>query len=110
MMRKVKILYFLSFLLATHALAQPAKYRFSRIDADKGISHNQIKAFYKDSHGFMWIGTISGLNRFDGYEVKVFRNDPRDTMSIVHDDINKMFEDPDGRLWISTWNGMDIYD
>lgn len=98
-------------LTATNRVAgQSEKYRFSRIDANDGLSHNQVKSFFKDHQGFMWIGTISGLNRFDGYNLKVFRNDPRDPQSIINDDINRMFEDPDGKMWISTWSGLDIYD
>jgi signal transduction histidine kinase/ligand-binding sensor domain-containing protein/DNA-binding response OmpR family regulator len=109
-MLKAKLVILLLLTLAFSALAQEDHYRFSRIDDNKGLSHNQIKAFFKDSHGFMWFGTISGLNRFDGYTIKIFRNDPSDSASIIHDDINKIFEDPDGRIWISTWNGLDIFD
>ena len=98
------------FLLASTVMAQPDQYRFSRIDANDGLSHNQIKSFFKDSQGFMWIGTVSGLNRYDGYALKIYRNDPRDPTSIINDDINRMFEDPDGKIWISTWHGMDVYD
>lgn len=107
---KAKMLISLLFLVSFSALSQADQYRFSRIDANKGLSHNQIKTFFRDSHGFMWFGTISGLNRFDGSSVRVFRNDPSDQRSIIHDDINRIFEDPEGRLWISTWNGLDIYD
>jgi signal transduction histidine kinase/ligand-binding sensor domain-containing protein/DNA-binding response OmpR family regulator len=109
-MGKPKLIVLLLCLVVISASGQQEHYRFSRIDANKGISHNGIKTFFKDRKGFIWFGTISGLNRFDGYTVKVFRNDPRDPSSIIHDDINKVFEDPDGRLWISTWNGLDIYD
>jgi signal transduction histidine kinase/ligand-binding sensor domain-containing protein/DNA-binding response OmpR family regulator len=109
-MRKPNLLILLICLAFFSAYGQQEYYRFSRIDANKGLSHNQVKTFFKDRSGFIWFGTISGLNRFDGYEVKVFRNDPRDPLSLIHDDINKIFEDPDGRLWISTWNGLDIYD
>lgn len=97
-------------LVVRTGLAQSDQYRFSHLDANDGLSHNQIKSFFKDSQGFLWIGTISGLNRYDGYNVKIFRNDPRNPTSIVNDDINKMFQDPDGRMWISTWSGLDIYD
>lgn len=106
----VRYLLLLFFAVNLTSFAQTERYRFTRIDADKGVSHNQIKTFFKDRQGFMWFGTISGLNRFDGYNIKVFRNDPNDSVSLLHDDINRMFEDPDGRIWISTWNGLDIYD
>lgn len=98
------------FIISASVQAQPDRYRFSRLDANNGLSHNQVKSFYKDRQGFLWIGTISGLNRFDGYQFKVFRNDPRNPESIINDDINRMFEDPDGKMWISTWSGLDIYD
>lgn len=107
---KAKLLISVLLLVSFPVFSQADQYRFSRIDANKGLSHNQIKTFFRDSHGFMWFGTISGLNRFDGYSLKVFRNDPADTSSIIHDDINRIFEDPDGKLWISTWNGLDVYD
>ena len=107
---RIGSIFFGLFLLAHAALAQPDQYRFSRIDTNDGLSHNQIKSFFKDSQGFMWIGTVSGLNRYDGYALKVYRNDPRDPASIINDDINRMFEDPDGKIWISTWSGMDVYD
>jgi signal transduction histidine kinase/ligand-binding sensor domain-containing protein/DNA-binding response OmpR family regulator len=108
MVRALVLVLFL--LLPVFLSGQVKQYRFSRLNADQGLSHNQVKSFFKDSHGFMWIGTISGLNRFDGYTVKVYRNDPRNPTSIISEDINRMFEDPDGRLWLSTWSGLDIYD
>jgi signal transduction histidine kinase/ligand-binding sensor domain-containing protein/DNA-binding response OmpR family regulator len=58
----------------------------------------------------MWFGTISGLNRFDGYTLKVFRNDPRDPHSIINDDIIAISEDHEGKLWLYTNGGMDIFD
>lgn len=99
------------FLLQSLAVtAQPDQYRFSKLNPELGISHDRIKCFFKDSRGFLWIGTVSGLNRYDGYSLKVFRNDPRDSTSVINDDINRIFEDPEGRMWVSTWSGHDIYD
>jgi signal transduction histidine kinase/DNA-binding response OmpR family regulator/streptogramin lyase len=90
--------------------AQPDQYRFSRLDPELGISHDRIKCFYKDSRGFLWIGTVAGLNRYDGYSLKVYRNDPRDSTSVINDDINKVVEGPDGRLWVLSYGALDVYD
>ncbi len=58
----------------------------------------------------MWFGTVSGLNRYDGYSIKVFRNTPGDPSSISNSDINNLFEGPEGRIWATSWTGVDVYD
>lgn len=106
--------YIMSFLgmwlILTISHAQTNQYRFSRLDVSQGLSHNQVKDFFKDSRGFMWIGTSAGLNRFDGYTIKAFRHDSADPKSIFNDDINRIFEAPEGLIWIHTWAGNDVYD
>jgi signal transduction histidine kinase/ligand-binding sensor domain-containing protein/DNA-binding response OmpR family regulator len=98
-------------LLATYCLpAQTNHYRFTRIDVNQGLSHNQVKTILKDKHGFIWIGTSSGLNRYDGYSMKVFRNIPADTSSIINSDVVELFNFPGGKIWINTWSGSNIYD
>jgi signal transduction histidine kinase/ligand-binding sensor domain-containing protein/DNA-binding response OmpR family regulator len=98
------------FSISMAALTQPAQYKFNRLDIDKGLSHNTIRCFYKDRQGFMWIGTVSGLNRFDGQNVKVFQNIPGDTTSISDNEISNIFEDPNGNLWLNTWSGTNVYE
>lgn len=100
----------LPWLCCTRLSAQTHQYRFTRIDVNKGLSHNQIKTVLKDSRGFLWVGTISGLNRYDGYTIKVYRNDPGDSSSVISNDVNKLFEGPDGKIWIHTWSGANVYD
>ena len=78
------------------------EYRFAHVDSRQGLSHNYVKAVYRDKTGFLWIGTESGLNRFDGYSVKVYRNDPSDSTSLLTDDIGRIFEVPGGKLGIVT--------
>jgi len=92
------------------AFGQSNLYRFSQLDVSNGLSHNQVNCIFKDSQGFMWFGTASGLNRFDGYTFKVFRHDVNNKNSIKDDYINKIFEGPDKKLWISTRNGFCYYD
>src|SRR5438105_4776546 len=96
---RLKFCYFFTVILLlfgyADALAQSNQYRFSQLDIHNGLSHNQVNCIFKDSEGFMWFGTASGLNRFDGYTVKVFRHDPADKKSVLDDFINNIFEGPD---------------
>ena len=85
------------------------QYSFSRIDVNQGLSNNQVQCFYKDSEGFIWIGTSSGLNRYDGYTFKIFKNDPSDSSSIADNRINFIFEDNYGKLWTGTGGTFRIY-
>jgi PAS domain S-box-containing protein len=79
--------------------------RFIHLSQDDGLSQNAGLAFLQDSHGFMWIGTQDGLNRYDGQTFTVFKNDPDDPGSLSNNSINALAEDRDGFLWIATWGG-----
>ncbi len=106
--------WFLSFVLwctvFQSVFAQSDSYKFTRLDAEDGLSHNRVTCFLKDDQGFMWVGTISGLNRFDGYHFKTFRFNPADTNSILSNSINSLFKGPGGQVWINTSEGVTIYD
>lgn len=90
-------------------LAQNNQYKFVRLDNKQGLSHNQVTSIFKDSKGFMWFGTMSGLNRFDGYSFKVFKHSIKDSTSISDNFIQNITEDNDHNLWINTRNGVNIY-
>ncbi|MEO8416169.1 MAG: two-component regulator propeller domain-containing protein [Ginsengibacter sp.] len=100
----------LSLLLYFPLHAQPSQYRFSRIDISQGLSNNEVNCIFKDEKGFLWFGTRSGLNRFDGYRFKTFKHDLRDTTSINDEEIEQIFEGPNHKLWINTKSGLVIYD
>ncbi|MCO4291577.1 ATP-binding protein [Solitalea sp. MAHUQ-68] len=97
-------------ILNTYALAQNGQYQFLHLDIHKGLSHNEVNCIFKDSKGFMWFGTMSGLNRYDGYKFKTFRHNLRDTTSINDDYIANIFEGPGNKLWVQTRTGYNIYD
>jgi len=86
------------------------KRSFVHIDARQGLSHAHIKAIYRDETGFLWIGTESGLNRFDGYTIKVFRSDASDSTSLFHDNITGIFKMPGGKIGVRTALGPCLYD
>lgn len=92
------------------AQAPLSQYQFTRIDITHGLSANQVNTILKDSQGFMWFGTVSGLNRYDGYTFKVFRRDLRDSTSLSDNSIAKLAEGPEGLIWVTNRNGQDVYD
>ena len=89
--------------------AQPSQYRFSRIDISQGLSNNEVNCIFKDEKGFLWFGTRSGLDRFDGYKFKIFKHDLRDTSSINDEEIERIFEGPEHTLWINTKSSLVLY-
>lgn len=92
------------------AYAQRKTYQFMRLDVRQGLSHNQVNTIYKDGTGFWWFGTMSGLNRYDGYDFKEFRNDLNDSSTLSDNYISRIFELPENKMWIVTRNGNNIYD
>lgn len=82
---RVKFYYLLAVTLifaCNKAFGQRNQYRFSQLDISNGLSHNQVNCIFKDSEGFMWFGTASGLNRYDGYAFKVFKHDSNNKNSV----------------------------
>jgi ligand-binding sensor domain-containing protein len=97
-------------LISPAAFAQQDQIQFSRIDLSNGLSHNQVNSILKDSKGFLWFGTLSGLNRYDGYQFKTFRHEANDSTSIADDFITNIFELPDHKLYLETRSGANVYD
>ncbi|WP_183579772.1 two-component regulator propeller domain-containing protein [Mucilaginibacter sp. X5P1] len=104
------ILLTIIFFACINTFAQSSQYQFSQLDISNGLSHNQVNCIYKDSEGFMWFGTASGLNRYDGYTFKVFKHDADNKNSLLDDFIVNIFEGPDKKLYISTRTGYCFYD
>jgi ligand-binding sensor domain-containing protein len=60
----------------------PDKIQFKHITKDQGLSDNNIGWVAKDKKGFLWIGTVDGLNRYDGRKIKIYKFSPDDTTSL----------------------------
>ncbi|SKC63445.1 two-component regulator propeller domain-containing protein [Ohtaekwangia koreensis] len=90
--------------------AQQEQIHFKRISLREGLSQSMGKCSYKDKQGYMWFGTLDGLNRYDGYEMTVFRNDPKNPASVSSNFINDIQEDQAGNLWVATTEGIDRFD
>lgn len=82
---------------------------FDAIDSKNGLSNNQVNTIVKDERGFVWFGTMSGLNRYDGYNFKVFKHKVGDSTTINDDFINQVVPGPHHMLWVQTPNGWNIF-
>ena len=79
------------------------------ISTEQGLSHRNVNCVMEDSYGFLWIGTADGLNRYDGYEFVVYKNDVWDTTSLSSPIISILTEDENGNIWVGTPNGLNLY-
>src|SRR5436190_10670941 len=84
---------------------QQQNLRFEHLDINSGLSQNHIMCILQDSRGFIWLGSRDGLNRYDGYQFTIYKNDPKDPASISNNFITGMLEDKNGDLWITTRGG-----
>ncbi|KAA6330868.1 Sensor histidine kinase TodS [termite gut metagenome] len=103
---------FLFFLPFLRLQAQEAiAWRFDRFTQEDGLSNNQVHCIFQDSQGWMWFGTTYGLNRFDGRNFKIFKNDASDTLSLSTNLVRDIFEDSRGMLWVGLeYGGLCRYD
>jgi signal transduction histidine kinase/ligand-binding sensor domain-containing protein/DNA-binding response OmpR family regulator len=93
----------LGFLL--HPQSSAGNIKFVRYSTLRGLSSNSQKCVTQDKEGFIWVGTVDGLNRFDGYTFKVYRKNPADTSSLRSNLINCLYTDSKGNLWVGTYGG-----
>ena len=89
--------------------ADESNYLFRHYQVENGLSDNMVTCCIQDKSGYIWIGTRDGLNRFDGYTFKVFRNDPDDAESLGNNWITHLNCDYDGNLWVGTLSGLYQY-
>ncbi|MCV9385098.1 hybrid sensor histidine kinase/response regulator transcription factor [Reichenbachiella ulvae] len=83
---------------------------FDEVGTDQGLSYSQVDCILEDPYGFIWVGTLSGLNRYDGYHFQTFYHDAKDPNSIPSNAIIWIDNGPDSTIWINTGQGIAIYD
>ena len=101
----IYLIQFITIIFCEFISAQNPNLRFKHIDIEQGLSQNMIKDILQDSKGFIWIATWDGLNRFDGYNFKVYKHIDGDSTSLRINKISCLSEDKEGRLWIGTFGG-----
>lgn len=91
-------------------LCQRPDMKFKALSTNEGLSNSYVSTIVQDHLGYMWFGTLDGLNKFDGYEFTVYRHNALDSFSLPHSEIRKVVEDSSGALWIATNSGIARYD
>ncbi len=82
---------------------------FEHITTEEGLSNNQVNGVLEDKYGVIWIGTLSGLNRYDGYDFQIFSSEGSEDYGLTNSTVMWMQNGPDSTVWIQTGNGTSIY-
>src|SRR6201990_64575 len=74
--------------------------RFTQLHPVQGQFQDEVNRIVQDDQGFLWFGTSDGLRRYDGYDFREYRHDPKDPHSISGTTVYSLFKDRTGRLWV----------
>jgi len=78
---------------------------FERISLEQGLSQVMVYQIIQDTRGFIWVSTQDGLNKYDGYQFTVYRNNPEDISSLSDNFTRSLMEDSKGNIWVGTIGG-----
>ncbi|MCP4350209.1 MAG: response regulator [Desulfobacterales bacterium] len=84
---------------------QTHELRFSHLTTADGLSHHEVTYVFQDDQRFMWFGTRSGLNKYDGVEITTYRYDPENPDSLGNNYAWNIHNGSNDTLWIATWGG-----
>jgi len=104
MLRSIIVSISLIFLLSGIVFSQ-SNYKINQITTEDGLINNTVNCVYQDSRGFIWIGSNSGLQRYDGINFINYREKSSDPNSLSNNYVIKIIEDSQGYIWIGTVGG-----
>lgn len=87
------------------SFCQNGKPHFISLSLEDGVPLNQTYTMIQDHQGYLWMGTMYGLIRYDGRDYKIYNYDPENPKSISFNDVVSIYEDSKDNLWIGTWGG-----
>ena len=96
------------FLLTICLPVQASQYYFKQISLKEGLP-STVKVIFTDSKGIVWIGTRTGLAKFDGYELQKYQHEQNNPQSLPSNTIIKIIEDKQHTIWILTEKGLTRY-
>ena len=100
----------LSTLFVSPVSSKSTYYYYKQLATREGLSQSKVQSILNDHKGYLWVGTESGLNRYDREHLKQYLHHSNDKFSIPSDDITFIAEDSLQNLWIATEKGLCLYD
>ena len=91
---------FICFSVIASAFSQSSDFYIKTFAVENGLSHNQVRSIDQDHYGFLWIATLDGICRFDGYEFRKYFHDPGDTNTIDHSFLFHTVVDKKDNVWV----------
>ena len=92
------------------AAAEDMEIKFKHLSTVDGLSNFTVLAIAQDHRGFMWFGTMDGLNRYDGKNIKIYQEDPEVPYSLGSSYIWSLLTASDSGLWVGSNRGLYFYD
>ena len=109
-MRQIVSIFLLLCIFFTADALEVKNITVKNISTEHGLSHHSVNTIYQDEFGFIWVGTLDGLNRYDGHRFKVFKPDSSDPYSIRENNIRYVCGDGNGYLYIKGLNSLSEFD
>ena len=100
------LLFLFPYLFQSANSKNTSPYFFTQIGVEDGLTQGTVTNIYQDTDGYLWLGTQGGLHRYDGYEFKVFKNNPTDSCSLTDNNVLDIGEDKNKNIWVITDNGV----
>ena len=107
----IRILLFVSvFLLSWNYLYAYSRLQLRNIAFKEGLNNMNVSAIAQDKLGYIWVATMGGVSRYNGYEFKHYYFDSGNPASLRSNHIKSLFCSSEGLLYIGTVIGFDCYD
>jgi signal transduction histidine kinase/ligand-binding sensor domain-containing protein/DNA-binding response OmpR family regulator len=107
---KKPILVLLFCLLGISGIYASSRLQFRNIGFTEGLKNMNISGITQDKLGYIWVATMGGVSRYNGYEFRHFFFDSNDSTSLSSNHVSSVFCASDGLIYIGTAVGLDYYD
>lgn len=106
MLSKYTLLSFVLLISLLSAMSAETQLKVENITSREGLSNNTVRCILQDKSGFIWFGTLNGLNKFDGSKIKTFVPNAINPTSLSTGKIKEIHQDSHGYIWVRTYGDM----